>query len=203
MKFVIINESINIWFLGEAMILLMMMDDSEDRTKFCILYEKYRYLLQKVAMDVLNDRYLAEDAVQNAFMKIADSIEKIGEIDSRQTKSYLVVTAKNEAIDIYRKRNKQIQKEVDTDEVEEDKMPAAYMETDIENGVLNILKNLPEKYKDIFLLKYSAELENSEIAKVCGIKEATVRQRIARGKVMIENEIRKLEVNVYAADRSN
>ncbi len=185
------------------MILLMMMDDSEDRTKFCILYEKYRYLLQKVAMDVLNDRYLAEDAVQNAFMKIADSIEKIGEIDSRQTKSYLVVTAKNEAIDIYRKRNKQIQKEVDTDEVEEDKMPAAYMETDIENGVLNILKNLPEKYKDIFLLKYSAELENSEIAKVCGIKEATVRQRIARGKVMIENEIRKLEVNVYAADRSN
>ena len=31
---------------------------------------------------------------------------------------------------------------------------------------------LPEKYKDVFLLKYSAEMENSEIAKVCGIKEA-------------------------------
>ena len=203
MKFVIINESINIWFLGEDMILLTMIDNSEDKTKFCILYEKYRYLLQKVAMEVLNDRYLAEDAVQNAFMKIADNIRKIGEIDSRQTKSYLIVTAKNEAIDMCRKRNKQMRREVNTDEVEEEKMPMTYMETDIENGVLNILKNLPEICKDICLLKYSAELENSEIAKVCGIKEATVRQRIARGKVLIENEIRCLEVNVYAANRSN
>lgn len=185
------------------MILLTMIDNADDRTKFCILYEKYRYLLQTVAMDILKDRYLAEDAVQNAFMKIANNIQRIGEADSRQTKSYLIVTARNEAIDICRKRKKQIQREVNTDEVEEEKLPAVYMETDIENGVLNILKSLPEKYKDIFLLKYSAELENSEIAKVCGIKEATVRQRIARGKVLIENEIRSLEVNVYAANRSD
>ena len=100
------------------MILLTMIDNSEDRTKFCILYEKYRYLLQKVAMDVLGDRYLAEDAVQNAFMKIAMNIGRIGETDCSQTKSYLVVTAKNEAIDICRKRSKQIQREVDANEVE-------------------------------------------------------------------------------------
>ena len=120
-----------------------------------------------------------------------------------QTKSYLIVIAKNAAIDICRKRNRRIQREINEDEVGEEKLPAVYMETDIENEVLNVLKNLPEKYRDIFLLKYSADMENSEIAKVCGIKEATVRQRIARGKVMIEDEIRKLEVNVYAADRSN
>ena len=42
------------------MILLTITDDPKDRTKFCILYEKYRYLLHKVAMEVLHDRYLAE-----------------------------------------------------------------------------------------------------------------------------------------------
>ena len=185
------------------MILLTIIDNSEDRTKFCVIYEKYRYLLQKVAMDILHDRYLAEDAVQNAFLRIAENIGKVGEVDSRQTKSYLIVIAKNAAIDICRKRNRRIQREINEDEVGEEKLPAVHMETDIENEVLNVLKNLPEKYRDIFLLKYSADMENSEIAKVCGIKEATVRQRIARGKVMIEDEIRKLEVNVYAADRSN
>ena len=154
-------------------------------------------------MDILHDRYLAEDAVQNAFLRIAGNIGKVGEVDSRQTKSYLIVIAKNAAIDICRKRNRQIQREINEGEVGEEKLPAVYMETDIENEVLNVLKNLPEKYRDIFLLKYSADMENSEIAKVCGIKEATVRQRIARGKVMIEDEIRKLEVNVYAAGRSN
>ena len=57
------------------MILLTIIDNSEDRTKFCVIYEKYRYLLQKVAMDILHDRYLAEDAVQNAFLRIAENIE--------------------------------------------------------------------------------------------------------------------------------
>ena len=63
----------------------------------------------------------------------------------------------------------------------------------------NILRNLPEKYRDIFLLKYSADMDNSEIAKVCGIKEGTVRQRLARGKALIEDELRKLEDNGNAA----
>ena len=185
------------------MILLTIMDDSKDRTKFCILYEKYRYLLHKVAMDVLHDRYLAEDAVQSAFMKIADNIAKVGEIDSRQTKNYLIMIAKNAAIDICRKRNRQLKREINADEIQEEKLPTVYMETDLENEVLDILKNLPEKYKEVFLLKYSAEMENSEIAKICGIKETTVRQRIARGKVLIENEIRNLEASRHETDRGD
>ena len=83
-------------------------------------------------------------------------------------------------------------------------MPATYMkETDTENEILNILRNLPEKYKDIFLLKYSANMDNREIAKVCGIREGTVRQRLARGKVLIENELKKLEEDGYAVYGSN
>ena len=49
------------------------------------------------------------------------------------------------------------------------------------------------KYRDVFLLKYSAKLENREIAKLCGIQEVTVRQRIARGKILIEKELSRLE----------
>ena len=132
------------------MILLTITDDPKDRTKFCILYEKYRYLLHKVAMEVLHDRYLAEDAVQSAFIKIADNIAKVGEIDSRQTKSYLIVIAKNAAIDISRKRKRQMKREINADEIGEEKLPAVCMESDLENGVLDILKNLPEKYRDVF-----------------------------------------------------
>lgn len=41
---------------------------------------------------------------------------------------------------------------------------------------------LTEIYKEVFLLKYSHELENNEIAKLLNIKESTVRVRLARGK---------------------
>lgn len=176
------------------MIFLMMIDTPEEKRKFVILYEKYRYLMQKVATDVLQDCFLAEDAVHDAFMHLAKNMGKVDETDSVATKRYLITITKNAAIDIYRKRRVQMQKEIYIDELDEDAQ-LSYTETDVENSVLDVLKNLPVKYRDIFLLKYSANLENSEIAKLCGIQEGTVRQRIARGKVLIEEALGKLEDN--------
>lgn len=164
------------------MMFLMMIDTLEDKGKFAILYEKYRYLMRKVALDILHDYFLAEDAVHNAFINLAMHMDNIGEPESLQTKRYLITIAKNASIDIYRKRNLQMQREIYMDELGEENQSMAYMETDLDNDVLDILKNLPIKYRDIFLLKYSANLKNSEIAKLCGIQEGTVRQRIVRGK---------------------
>lgn len=174
------------------MIFLMMIDTPEEKRKFVILYEKYRYLMQKVSMDVLQDCFWAEDAVHDAFMHLAKNMSKIDEIDSSATKRYLITVTKNAAIDIYRKRRIQMQKEIYIDELDENIL-LSYTETDVENSVLDVLKNLPVKYRDVFLLKYSAKLENREIAKLCGIQEVTVRQRIARGKILIEKELSRLE----------
>lgn len=185
------------------MIFLLMIDTPESKRQFVILYEKYRYLMQKVAMDVLHDHFLAEDAVHNAFMNLAMHMDDIGKPESLQTKKYLITIAKNAAVDLYRKRNVRVQREIYVDELEEKDMPRTYMETDLENAVLDILKNLPAKYRDIFLLKYSSHLENSEIARLCGIQEGTVRQRISRGKVLIEKELNELEVETHEKNNSN
>ncbi len=83
------------------------------------------------------------------------------------------------------------------DELGDEDMPFTYLESDLDNAVLDVLKRLPMKYRDIFLLKYSAHLENREIARLCGIQEGTVRQRIARGKLLIEDALQKLEENVH------
>lgn len=175
------------------MIFSLMIDTPEDKRKFVILYEKYRYLMQKVATDVLHDPFLAEDAVHNAFMKLLNHMDDIGDPDSLRTKRYLITVAKNTAIDLYRKKSTRMQREVYMDELREEDVPVSYMETDLENDVLDLLKNLPVKYRDILLLKYSSHLENSEIARLCGIREGTVRQRISRGKLLIEQALEKME----------
>ena len=51
--------------------LFFVIDTPEEKRKFVILYEKYKYLMQKVAMDVMHDSFLAEDAVYNVFISAA------------------------------------------------------------------------------------------------------------------------------------
>lgn len=92
-------------------------------------------------------------------------MEKIGEIDATATKRYLLTITKNATIDIYRKRNHQFQREIYVDELEECNVPVTYAETDVDDGILDILRRLPVKYRDVFLLKYSGNMDNDEIAK--------------------------------------
>lgn len=176
------------------MIYLLMIDSGEDRRKFVILYETYRHFMMRIALDILRDTYLAEDAVHEAFMKIAANMDKVGETGSLSTKRYLAITEKHAAVDIYRKRKKQFDREMSVEDLDIRIEPAAYMESDADNEVLDILKNLPGRYRDVFLLKYSARMENKDIAGILDIPEGTVRQRIARGKVLIQEALDRLEV---------
>ena len=175
------------------MIYLLMIDSQDNRRKFVVLYETYRYFMMRTALDILHDTYLAEDAVHEAFMKIAANMDKVGETQALSTKCYLTVTAKNAAVDIYRRRKKQFAREVSVEDVAVRNEPAVYMESDADNEVLDILNNLPGRYREVFLLKYSTRMDNKAIADILDITEGTVRQRIARGKVMIQEALDHLE----------
>ena len=154
----------------------MIIDSPEEKRVFVVIYEKYRYLMMKVAHDVLKDNFLAEDAVHEAFIKIAHNMQNIHDVESVETKRYLIIVAKNAAIDIYRSRKKMKEK-MFIDELGEDAGPITY----------------PVKYRDVFLLKYSNHMSNAEISKILNISEGTIRQRIARGKLIIKEEIERLE----------
>ena len=108
-------------------------------------------------------------------------------------KRYLITFINHAAIDLYRRRNRLQSREIYMDELPGETGQLTYMAPEEEHGVLDILKNLPPKYRDIFLLKYSAHLENREIARICGLREGTIRQRIARGKRLIEKELEKIK----------
>lgn len=175
------------------MIILMMVDTPEQKRKFAALYERYRYLMFKVAFDILQDHHLAEDALQEAFVRVAKHMECIGQLEETATKRYLITITKNAAIDLYRKQNNLRSREIYVDELAEYPMPLDYMAPEEDCEVLDILKRLPPKYRDVFLLKYSAHQSNRQIAEACGIREETVRQRLARGKRLIAEELEKIK----------
>lgn len=170
-------------------------EELDTEQKITLLYKKYQRLMFWTACDVLHDDYLAEDVVQETFLKLLNNIERIGDVNSSETKNYLNMAAKNMAIDRYRRRAVGMKRELFAEDVENlNQMDAEFSFEELEgNRILDILKALPETYREVCLLKYARNLENKEIAKMLQMREGTVRQKLARGKVLIEQEIHELE----------
>ena len=70
------------------LIYLQMIETPEDRSKFETLYEEYRDVMYAVAKKILRNNMDAEDALHQAFVNIAENMEKISESLCPKTKSY-------------------------------------------------------------------------------------------------------------------
>lgn len=178
------------------MIYLLLIDSEEDKRKFVILYEEYRYLMIKVAFDILGNYHDAEDAVHEAFIKVTHNMACVDKPNSNTTKRFLIVITKNAAIDLFRKNKKNRKLETCMQHKEYCELPLSDCMEDLESTiVVKALKDLPEKYRDVFLLKYSCGFNNKEIALILNITESAVRQRINRGKVKLQEKMDEIEVN--------
>ncbi|WP_242965273.1 RNA polymerase sigma factor [Petroclostridium xylanilyticum] len=144
-----------------------------------------------VANRILNDERLAEDAVHQAFLKILENFDKVGEISCHKIKSYVVTMVRNNAINMYnrRKRYAAIPLEELKFSIAEEKQEQT---GDLDYLAEAILK-LPVIYKDVLTLKYVQEFSNEEIAKMLDISEATVRKRLERAKRRLEEILEREE----------
>ena len=68
------------------------------------VYEQYKNLVYYQAYIILNNKEDAEDVLQNTFIKFMRNIEYID--DDSSLNQLLSKMSKNEAIDMYRKRNR-------------------------------------------------------------------------------------------------
>lgn len=189
MEFVIIYERVNtLLFYGAP-------DKTESESRFELLYQNYKHPMQQAAFGILNDRGLAEDAVQEAFIRMGRNMERVVLADEKQAGKFLMVLARNAAIDIYRKRSRQMKKEILVNEMEEMELFTEGLEADLDEDerVQKLLGKIPVKYRDVLFMKYSHCMENGEIAKTLGISEENVRQRITRGKSKVRKILEKME----------
>ena len=127
-------------------IYLSLINTQEERSRFELLYYKYRYLMRYVANGILHDEGLAEDAVHDAFLKIIPLMSHIDDIQSSRAKNFVVVIVRNISLNLLKKRNH----EVHSHEL---------METDLE-GSRNIWISSSGSYnsaQDLFFQKYAVE----------------------------------------------
>ena len=82
-------------------------------------YRLYEQKMYAVAYRILKDRYLAEDVVQETFLKLMRKNVYFEDAESTECKGYLIKTLKHSAIDIYRKREKEQEREFLSDDASE------------------------------------------------------------------------------------
>lgn len=161
---------------------LFMLETEEDKTKFEELYLTYRQDMYALAFGILGNKEDAEDAVHQAFLKIADKYTKISHLPCQKLHSYIVIIIRNTALDIYRRNKRQAEHiTVYNDEMIPDEKFEEYSYEELKAAV----RQLPDEFRDVIYLYYWRELNAKEIAKLLNISEDNVYQRVSRAKKYI------------------
>ncbi len=121
--------------------------------------------------------FLAEDLVQDAIYK---SYEKRHEFASmQQWRIFLYTCIRNASVSVFRKKHAQ---DRFTGEMEksDDAIDIEIIEQETISLLHEALDSLPEKYADLFRLRYIQGLKYSEIAEILNLSEITVKKQNSR-----------------------
>lgn len=168
------------------MFFLAAIEDEYSRSKVEALYIKYGLDMFKVAHGVLNDYQLAQDAVQAAFIKLIDNIDKIDEINCNKTRAFVVIIVRNISINIYRERRRR--NHMPLEDIEDilpddaETIDERIINIEMYSQIASKIDELPDVYGDIISLKYFYHYSDSEIAKLLNITQENVRVRLFRAK---------------------
>ena len=158
------------------LIYMMMIDSQEEQSKFEKIYKEYRGVMFYVANQILNNEHDAEDAVHQAFVKIAENIEKIKQPVCPKTKGFVVTIVENKAIDVYRKKNRHPVTEL------QEEITGIEVQYSGKNGLARCILRLTPKYRECILLKYHYGYSTKEIAQILGISESNAIKLDQRAK---------------------
>ncbi len=165
-----------------------MYDEARRRAEeetLAALVSQYAGTLYRVAYSVLRNPSDAEDAVQEAFLRVLRHRETLNEV--RDQRVWLIRIVWNIALD--RKRRAKTRPE--TDDVAElaRVLPAAGLSAEERAAaaqhhahVLACVEQLPHKERQVLMLSAFEELTSVEIASVLGITESSVRSRLFRAR---------------------
>ena len=149
------------------------------------LVEQYATTLYRVAFSVLRNPSDAEDAVQEAFLRVLRHRDSLDEV--RDQRVWLIRIVWNIVLD--RKRRAKTRPE--TDDVEElaRVLPANGLSAEERAAaaqhhasVLACVDRLPAKERQVLMLSAFEELSSVEISAVLGITESSVRSRLFRAR---------------------
>lgn len=162
------------------------MHDKKAKLKFIEkCYKLYEQKMFQIAYSILRDSGMAEDAVQEAFLKLVKCNIYFEDAESDDCKRYMITVIKHSSVNIYNKKQKE--QEVmylsgKEDMIEE--RTGGSVGSDL-GELEDLISGLPPKYYTVVKCLVVDDLSIRETAEKLGITEPNVRKRFERSKMML------------------
>ena len=169
---------------------LSLIDEEDNKQKFEIIYHSYRKQMAMVAMSIVQNQADAEDVVHDVFVNIAtkymETVKRIS--DEADLRNYLLKATKNTALNWKKKKQRWIffidgeDREIDRYEPSDEKFIEYLCEKMEYNRVLEAMKMLEPKYRDVLYYHFVMEVPVPELAKNLNQSLAATKKQLVRGK---------------------
>jgi RNA polymerase sigma-70 factor (ECF subfamily) len=155
-------------------------------------YRKYHHLLIPFAQKYVKSRSLAEDAVQDVYIKLW---QVRGQLDEQKSlRGFLYTSLKNHILnsirdshqEIYEAYTPEVVKCRGRNEVEEKLIYQEY-----EGIVQEAMLQLSPKRRQVFEIKQSTDLSNEQIAEKLGVSVTTVKSQYYRGARIVKSYLKE------------
>ena len=164
-----------------------MNSNMSDTEKVSLLYTLYEQEMYRICFAILNERYAAEDAVSESFLKLIKARHKIANPRDDSCGRYVIKITKNTAIDMYRKNTRDREFCGEYSSLAENEVGKLGLdaETDL-FAVADAMDKLSKKLRDVVECVCISGLSVRETSAVLNISEACVRKRLERVRQYFE-----------------
>ena len=132
------------------------------------IFEKYRRVVFSYARGILRDEALAEDCVQETFLELVRKTESID--IARGVKGWLFRVARNKAIDVIRKRAREVQTDRSDNRMDPRRGPDADMiSIESSDSIMVAISKLKDTEREIVMMRFFGGLTFAEAESATGV----------------------------------
>lgn len=158
-----------------------------DMEAFTELIGIYKKMMFNLCLRMLNDRSEAEDACQEAFIKIYKGLNTYNSQSKFSTWSLKI--ASNTCIDFIRKRKIKIVPIEDYELCSDATPEKSYTALETKKEVEKAVKALPEKYRIMVVYYHFMNLSYQEISNILNEPMTIVKNRLYRARLMLKESL--------------
>lgn len=171
----ILSDQSNLWIATVA----------GDQDAYALLHKSLYPSLYHYLLKMVKDEELADDLLQDVFIKIWTKRVQIGEM--KNVKAYFFTAARSTAINHFRRVklvNEKLERypelELELEFNQEDVIIAAELNSNLKLVITEALNNLPARQREIIYLKFYEDMDYAKIAEVTGIRYQSVINHVFR-----------------------
>ena len=145
------------------------------------VYNQFRSQLLNYIKSKIRSKEDAEDILQNVFIRVSSSIEKLSE--DQKLKSWIFTITRNAVIDYYRsnasRRRSGITTELEDNIFDQDEDDST---KGLDQCLSTMIQLLPDDYKDVIIESEIKGIKQKDLAEKYGLAYPSVRSRVQRGR---------------------